>query len=346
MKHVRRMAALALVVMWLAAFAGTSHSVSGEKLHHIVLPSRRFAFQYLVHVPALPAGNGGTRIWIPLPPSGEHQRIENLRIASPVPCRITREEQYGNRLAYCAYAGALARKQFDISLTFVAQRYEYKVALPLGYPSPPSGRFPAGLARFLQPDHLVPINGVIGELSREETAGLADPLQKARKIYDYVISTMHYDHDGAGWGRGDAVWACSSHHGNCTDFHSLFIGLARAAGIPARFDIGFPLPLNQHQGKISGYHCWAEFYVRGVGWIPIDAAEAWEMPEKHNYFFGAIDQNRVRFSRGRDLILSPAQAGGAVNYIIYPYAEVDGKPFANLGHEFSFRDLARSSLRP
>ena len=330
---------MALVMMSVVAFAKTGHFASGERLHHESLPSRRFAFQYVVHVPPLPAGNGKTRIWIPLPPSDQHQRIENLRISSPVPCRITQEKQYGNRLAYCAYAGALVRKHFDITLTFVAQRFEYKVALPLGDPSSPSGQFPADVARFLQPDHLVPINGVIGELSRDETAGIADPVQKARKIYDYVIQTMHYDHDGAGWGRGDAVWACSSHHGNCTDFHSLFIGLVRAAGIPARFDIGFPLSLNQHQGTISGYHCWAEFYVQGVGWIPIDAVEAWQMPEKRNYFFGALDQNRIRFSRGRDLILSPAQAGNAVNYIVYPYAEVDGKPFTNLGHEFSFRGL-------
>ncbi|MGH9830803.1 MAG: transglutaminase-like domain-containing protein, partial [Blastocatellia bacterium] len=105
------------------------------------------------------------------------------------------------------------------------------------------------------------------------------------------------------------------------------------------FEIGFPIPIDQHQGGISGYHCWAEFYIQGIGWVPIDASEAWQMPAKHDYFFGALDQNRVRFSGGRDLVLSPAQSGGAINYFVYPYAELDGKPFANLGHAFSFHDL-------
>src|SRR5579862_2415731 len=117
------------------------------------------------------------------------------------------------------------------------------------------------------------------------TAGITDPLQKARKIYEYVISTMHYDHDGTGWGRGDAVWACDSKHGNCTDLHSVFIGMARAAGIPARFEIGFPVPEGQTNAAISGYHCWAEFYLNGLGWIPLDASEAWKNPAKHDYFF-------------------------------------------------------------
>lgn len=181
---------------------------------------------------------------------------------------------------------------------------------------------------------------MIADLSREQTRGISDPLQKARLIYDYVIGTMHYDHAGTGWGQGDAIFACTAHHGNCTDFHSLFIGMARAAGIPARFEIGFPIPIGQHQGEISGYHCWAEFYIQGIGWVPIDASEAWQMPSKHDYFFGGLDPNRVRFSGGRDLVLNPRQSGSAINYFVYPYAELDGKPFAHLGHEFSFHDVS------
>ena len=66
-------------------------------------------------------------------------------------------------------------------------------------------------------------------------------------------------------GRGDAVWACNSKHGNCTDFHSLFIGMARAAGIPARFEIEFSLPANVKAGVTTSYHCWAQFYMNGIG---------------------------------------------------------------------------------
>jgi hypothetical protein len=66
------------------------------------------------------------------------------------------------------------------------------------------------------------------------------------------------------------------------------------------------------QGRIAGYHCWAEFYATGIGWIPIDASEAAKDPSRRDYFFGAHDENRVEFTRGRDLKLAPLQAGGSV----------------------------------
>ena len=196
------------------------------------------------------------------------------------------------------------------------------------------------LHRYLEPDKLVPLNGVIGELAKAHTAGDTTQLEKARHIYEYVVATMRYDKSGEGWGHGDAVWACTSKRGNCTDFHSLFIGMMRASGIPARFEIGFPLPEGKTEGDIPGYHCWAEFYLSGVGWVPIDASEAWKHPDKHNYFFGAHDVNRVFFTYGRDIRLSADQKGAPLNYFIYPYAEVDGQPVKNLQTHFSFRDVA------
>lgn len=302
-------------------------------------PSRSFEFTYSVHVPAIPAGGHALRIWIPLPQTAAHQQIADVRIASPVPDRIHEDTKSGNRFAYFQVnAGRGGHTPFDIQIAFNVRRDEYKVALPQGDPvAQPS--YPPDIARYLLPDRLVPINGMIGDLSGEQTAGISDPLQKARKLYEYVIAHMHYDHDGTGWGHGDAIFACTAHHGNCTDFHSLFIGMARAAGIPARFDIGFAIPPGSHEAKLSGYHCWAEFYIQGTGWVPIDAAQAWQNPAKHDYFFGALDQNRVRFTRGRDLTLSPVQAAEPVNYIVYPYAELDGKPFAGITQGFFFRDL-------
>ncbi len=113
--------------------------------------------------------------------------------------------------------------------------------------------------------------------------------------------------------------------------------MMRAVGIPARFEIGFPLPADQHDGAVPGYHCWAEFYVQPFGWIPVDASEAWKHPDKKDYFFGAHDDNRLQFTVGRDIRLDPPQQGDPLNYFIYPYAELDGKPFA-VESKFSFQD--------
>jgi transglutaminase-like putative cysteine protease len=149
---------------------------------------------------------------------------------------------------------------------------------------------------------------------------------------------MHYDHDGSGWGHGDALYACTAKHGNCTDFHSLFISMARSQRIPARFEIGFPLPRDKQSGEIAGYHCWAEFYSRGLGWVPIDASDAWNQPARREYFFGHQDENRVQMTVGRDLTLSPKQDGEPLNYFVYPYVEVNGKSYANVSNHFSFED--------
>jgi transglutaminase-like putative cysteine protease len=204
-------------------------------------------------------------------------------------------------------------------------------------PAPPGD--PA-LQRYLEPDKLVPLNGVIADLAKEHTSGDTTDLAKAQHIYDYVLATMKYDRTGEGWGRGDAIWACTAKRGNCTDFHSLFIGMMRASGIPARFEIGFPLPIGKSEGEIPGYHCWAEFYQNGIGWVPVDASEAWKNPSKRDYFFGAHDENRVLFSYGRDIRLSPDQKGAPLNYFIYPNAELDGTAVSGLQTHFSFQDLS------
>jgi transglutaminase-like putative cysteine protease len=171
-----------------------------------------------------------------------------------------------------------------------------------------------------------------------ETAHAHTDLDMARAIYNHVVSTVKYDKTGKGWGRGDIYYACSERRGNCTDFHAIFIGYCRALGIPARFAIGFPLPADRGQGQIAGYHCWAEFYAKGIGWVPIDASEAAKNPSKREYFFGAHDENRIEFTNGRDVVLTPEQHSAPLNYFVYPYAEADGKPFAGTDYAVTYND--------
>jgi transglutaminase-like putative cysteine protease len=61
------------------------------------------------------------------------------------------------------------------------------------------------------------------------------------------------------------------------------------------------LPADRGTGKIAGYHCWAEFYAKGIGQVLVDASEAAKNPDKREYSFGAHDENRVGFSKGRDV---------------------------------------------
>jgi transglutaminase-like putative cysteine protease len=303
---------------------------------------RTFAFSYQVHVPATKGAQGKFFLWLPLPQQDDFQKIRELQIESTVAHAEGRESEYGNHYVLFAPTPAQLEAGFDATVRFVATRYEHKVSLDSASAKLVAMNTPASpdLQRYLEPDKLVPLNGVIADLAKEHTAGDTTTLEKARHIYDYVLATMRYDKTGEGWGRGDAVWACTSKRGNCTDFHSLLIGMMRSSGIPARFEIGFPLHDSKTEGDIPGYHCWAEFYLNGTGWVPVDASEAWKNPSKRDYFFGAHDVNRVFFTYGRDIRLSPDQKGDPLNYFIYPYAELDGKPFSGLQPHFSFHDVS------
>lgn len=324
-----------------AIFVVITVLVSGfSAFSRVGAPARNFEFTYLTKIPVLPADAKISKVWIPLPQSDAYQSISELKIESPFPHSTRRDSEYGNEYVYLEVPAAKASTAQEVRVHFQVARQEHRVAVD-GDPNVTNiARTDAragDLKRFLEPDRRVPLAGTIAELSAEQTGGIQDPMAKARAIYDYVIATMRYDKSGTGWGNGDAIWACTAKRGNCTDFHSLFIGMMRAAGIPARFEIGFPLPADQHSGAIPGYHCWAEFYIAPYGWIPVDASEAWKHPEKKNYFFGAHDDNRVQFTAGRDIRLDPAQQGEPLNYFIYPYAELDGKPLA-LESKFSFQD--------
>src|SRR5262249_39668848 len=119
------------------------------------------------------------------------------------------------------------------------------------------------------------------------------------------------------------------------------ISLSRSQKIPARFEIGFPLPQKRGSGEVPGYHCWAFFRPEGKRWVPVDISEANKDPRKRDYYFGNLSEDRVAFSVGRDIDRVPGGPGKPLNLFIYPHAEVDGKewPQAKVAKKFTFKDV-------
>ena len=293
-----------------------------------------FTFHYSFTVKNVAPGQR-LRVWIPLAHSDEWQEVTVLSQSGDLPLKPKREREYGNRLLYAETAHA-DKAEYHFAVDYDVVRRERAVLVDgkfVGAPDPARQR---DLARFLEPDRLVPVTGLPAELAAQQTAGKSTELEKALAIYDYVFHTLRYDKSGTGWGRGDTLWACDAKHGNCTDFHSLFISMARSQKIPARFEIGFPVSASKDSGQVAGYHCWADFYVPQHGWVPVDISEAWKDQPKHDYFFGTLDTQRVQFTLGRDLTLDPKQSGPPLNYLVYPYVEVNGTPYANVDNAFSF----------
>jgi hypothetical protein len=101
------------------------------------------------------------------------------------------------------------------------------------------------------------------------------------------------------------------------------------------------LPEKRGAGEIPGYHCWAWFRPDSKGWVPVDISEANKSkdPKVREYYFGNLTENRVLFSTGRDIDLVPKQDGPPLNFFVYPYVEVDGKPYEKVQGKFSFEDV-------
>ncbi|MGA8537960.1 MAG: transglutaminase domain-containing protein [Terriglobales bacterium] len=305
--------------------------------------SRTFHFTYSFTVKDIPSGAKRVRVWVPVPQTDQHQTVRVLAVKAPVKTRMTQEPEYGDRMMYAEIENpAPGKAEFTLEYKVTRREYSRGDYAHLKQTDQKPGVVLASMNRLIAPDNLIPTDGKIKALAVEITGSQIGTVAKAKAAYDYFFTNMRYDKTGSGWGRGDAVWACDSKRGNCTDFHSPFIGIVRADGIPARFDIGFPLPENKDNGDIPGYHCWAEFYAPKTGWVPVDISEAWKAKEKEDYFFGSVDANRVQFSTGRDVTLSPKQDGPALNYFVYPYIEVDGKPFDKFDKQFSFQEVKSS----
>ncbi len=322
-------------MVWLLVAAITSASTAPPRI-------RTVQFSYETIIKDIPAGARKVDIWIPVPHDSPFQQIKDLVITSPYAYQLD-TAQYGNQMLHLRLDQP-PKKEFAVTMQFTASRKEHiqeRLQTPVTAQKLPSE---PDLDRWLQADRLVPIDGKIKRWAQEvvDSVGAKTDLQKARAIYNHVIATVKYDKTGTGWGRGDIYYACDARRGNCTDFHAIFIGYCRALGIPARFAIGFSLPTDRPAGQVSGYHCWAEFYSKGIGWVPIDASEAAKNPAKRAYFFGAHDENRIEFTIGRDLVLHPGQ-DQPLNYFVYPYAEADGKPFTTVDKVITYRDLGKAT---
>ncbi len=291
-----------------------------------------YEFEYRVKLGDLGPAGGKVALWVPYPTENRDQEVADVRIESPWPWKLNRESKFGNRMIFVE--GKADPSASDLVMRFRVKRKPSR-GVPLGDGAMRGGLSPA---LYIGADRLVPLSGVIRRIASQEAQGHETQRAKVWAFYDYVYRTMSYNKDGTGWGRGDAVWACGSKRGNCTDFHSLFIAMLRSEGIPARFLIGFPIP-DGVGGTIGGYHCWAEFFDAEHGWLPVDASEAKKTGMREAYF-GTLPNDRIEFTVGRDIVLSPAQKGEPLNYFIYPYAEVDGKPALDLKREFHFQRLA------
>jgi len=304
---------------WKGVWKRVPMEDASPELLGVITGQDEFEFLYRVKLPEI---TDTARIWLPSPATDEFQKVKIKSSNLPKNHRILKEAEHGNKIFFFELGPEDSRDTIDI--LYQVQRIEK----PSYVPQSDDWR------KSLEADRLVPLDDSFKDIAKEVLKGKKGDLVRARALYDHVIDHMNYIKYGSGWGKGDAVYACSLRKGNCTDFHAYFISLARAAGIPARFAIGAAIPSARDDGGVDGYHCWVEFYAEGKWW-PVDISEADKYTSLATYYFGHHPANRFEFSRGRDLIFNPGPESGPVNFLAYPVLEIGGKP-VKAKVEFSF----------
>ena len=226
-------------------------------------------------------------------------------------------------------------------------------------------KIPPPVSHFLKPTKQIPTNGVVQQTGKAiiSKANPQDTLQQARALYDWVIDNGHHDASVPGRGKGDVKNMLSEKHisGKCVDLNSLFVGLCRALGIPARLQYGIRInesKIHESLGKFGdisqSHHCRAEFYHRDLGWITVDPADVCEvayedkLPINHptinllkEKFFGSWEMNWVSFNNTEDVQLAANSMTKSLPFFMYPHAEVGNQVQNSLQpEEFSYKIIS------
>ena len=292
-----------------------------------------FELKYSAVVKDIPEGAKNIRIWIPYPRSDDFQRIYSIRVAASYPTYIHQEEVYGNEFLYLTIDNPV-EKEIEIEMDILAARYEVINKIDFNR----VGEMEEGMLpeadRYLKSN--IDETADLAELKRIVDGVLKGKrryIDKVKALYDYVYDNMDYSKEIAGYGKGDVGRACTVKSGNCIDFHSLFVALASVAGVPAREVANIEVPLEEGIPNYceANYHCNVEVYLPNYGWIPLDISHARKGKRSKEFYFGSLDNLRLRIGQGRNIDLAPLQQGPPLTRLLhFPYVEVDGVPFSNV----------------
>ena len=313
--------------------------------------------------------NGVTHIWLPAPLIREtpyQKTLSNRFSAEGGTAKLTTDKPSVLGIVSAAYP---ASTKPVLTLTSRVSLKNYSVDLSAPGRAPHVSK--AELDYFLQPTKYVPTDGIVKETADKATKGAATDIDKARAIYEWVVDNTFRDPKVRGCGRGDIRFMLESGDlgGKCADLNALYVGLARAAGLPARDIYGLRIAKSEVGYKSLGLatdkatkaqHCRSEVYLREHGWVPVDPADVRkvvleeppgnlklddEMVSKaRKRLFGSWEMNWMAYNYGHDLAL-PGSAKQPLVYFMYPQAETaDGRidPFDpdNFKYDITVKELS------
>lgn len=292
---------------------------------------------------------GVSRAWVPLPlpASNDWHRDQGSRwTGNTGRAEVLRDAKYGVQMLYAEWPATERAPQLELVSRFSTRDR----AIDLAHPSPGLQLSAAEAAFFTAPTELIPTDGIVRDTAKEVIKRARGELGKARAIYEWVVDNSFRDPEVRGCGWGDVKSMLESHNlgGKCADLNTLFVGLARAAGMPARDIYGIRVAPSAHYRSLGArspviskaQHCRAEFFAAGLGWVPVDPADVRkvvleEPPGKlalddpkvlaaRRRLFGGWEMNWLAYNTGHDITL-PHSRGPKLPYLMYPNGETGGE---------------------
>jgi transglutaminase-like putative cysteine protease len=327
------------------AFAAELPTLASAEVNFNPTPGTWRNFQVTTRLEiAWPAGS--SQAWIPLPSvnekdwirSGDSQWTTN---GKAVPAR---DPHYGAEMLHVVWAAREEAQVVEVTSRIATQDR----AVDLTKPGRPGIGLAAAVRKFnMAGTELIPVDGIVKATSDEITAGKTTEIDKVRAIYEWVVENTFRDANVRGCGIGDiaAMLKTGNLGGKCADLNALFVGLVRAAGIPARDVYGIRVAPSKFGFKALGtgsevitkaQHCRAEVFLTGYGWVATDPADVrkvvLEEPPTNlaiddpkvatarKTLFGAWEGNWLAYNFAHDLAL-PGSNGPKLAFLMYPQGE-------------------------
>ncbi|MBA4142226.1 MAG: transglutaminase family protein [Nitrosospira sp.] len=344
----------------LAGVSGALFHFSPTAFSREVVRPQTYTYR-LTYKVILPDEGKNARLWLPLPDVNDtpHQFSQgSVWSGNATTARFDIIPGTASPMFYAEWRGTGPR---SVTVSSVVKTTNRSVDLHQ-YSGRSTTAFPADIKRYLQPTKKIPLDGIVRKtaLSIVKEAKAELPLQKAQAIYDWVVDNSYRDPETRGCGRGDikSMLETGNLGGKCADLNALFVGLARAAGVPTRDNYGIRIDesaahktLGQSGDITTAQHCRPEFYLAGLGWVPVDPADVRqlaldeELPVTHprvvelrEKLFGSWEMNWVAYNHGRDITLARDSVLGELPFFMYPQAEVAGHERDSLEpEEFAYK---------
>jgi transglutaminase-like putative cysteine protease len=314
--------------------------------------------------------SGATRVWLPAGLIGNtpfQKTLSNGFSAEGGTAAMVEDKANGLGIVAAEFPAGVKPV---LTLTSRVATRDYAVDLSAPVKATKEDR--AELQHFLRPTRLLPTGGIVKATATEITRGSKSDLDKARAIYEWIVDHTFRDPKTRGCGIGDIRFMLESGDlgGKCADLNALFVGLARAAGLPARDVYGIRVAKSELGYKSLGasseivskaQHCRAEVHIGGYGWVPVDPADvrkvALEEPPGNRplddemvkkaraRLFGSWEMNWMAYNFAHDVAL-PGSSGKPVGFLMYPQAETsDGRLDCLNPDSFKYEITSRENLR-